>query len=176
MDSAVSIERELAAELEVRFHNGNVEPDGCLAVLRKNHGARVSPGPGEILLDPTTVQLHGEIHIDCYPSGLDIGYWNNWQDWAGWKTPLIPAGDYDVIARTAEPDAPTEFIVKVGDQAFTGSTEHTRSWDDYRDISVGVLHVDQTDETIVEFRPRGPEHWRPTNLAAIRLVPHRSEK
>ncbi len=140
------------------------------------NGARVAPGPGEILLDPTTVELHGEIHIDCYPSGLDIGYWNNWQDWAGWKTPSIPAGDYDVIARTAEPDAPTEFTVKVGDQTFIGSTEHTRSWDDYRDITVGVLHVDQTDETIVEFRPRGPEHWRPTNLAAIRLVPHRSEK
>jgi mono/diheme cytochrome c family protein len=134
-------------------------------------GARVIAGPGEILLDPTTVELHGDIHVDCYPSGLDIGYWNNWQDWAGWKTPTIPPGDYTIFARTSQPDAPTDFYVKIAGQEFFGSTKHTNAWDEYHDLPVGVVHIDQPGELTVEFHPRGPENWRPTNLAAIRLVP-----
>jgi mono/diheme cytochrome c family protein len=134
-------------------------------------GAKVIPGPGEILLDPTTAELHGSIHIDCYPSGLDIGYWNNWQDWVGWKTPPVPAGDYTVIARTSEPENPTDFYIRIAGQEFFGSTQHTNAWDDYRDVPVGVVHLDQPGDLTVEFHPRDDSNWRPTNLAAIRLVP-----
>ena len=134
-------------------------------------GAKVLPQLGEIVLDPTTVQLHGDgIHLDCYPSGLDIGYWNNWQDWVSWTTQIQKPGDYIIIARTACPDSPHDFAVKIQGQEWFGTAPKTSQWDDYQDVQLGVVHLDQL-ETAVEFRPRAQARWGPTNLAAIRLVP-----
>jgi mono/diheme cytochrome c family protein len=136
-------------------------------------GAKVLGGPDDILLDPTTAELHGNIRIDCYPSGLDIGYWDNSQDWVGWKIPALPAGDYTIITRTCTMDSDSNFAVKIASQQFFGTAARGSAWDEYHDLSVGVIHLEQSGEAVVEFHPRSADHWHPTNLASIRLVPVR---
>lgn len=135
-------------------------------------GARVVPREGEIVLDPSNVQLHGGgIHIDCYPSGLDIGYWDDWQNWVSWTLPRIAPGDYKIIARTACPDQTHEFRVQISNQQLTGTAPKTKAWDDYQDVALGAVHIDQLADVPVEFHPADAQHWGPTNLSAIRLVP-----
>jgi mono/diheme cytochrome c family protein len=134
-------------------------------------GAKVIPQPGDILLDPTTAQLHGSIHLDCYPSGLDIGYWDNWKDWVSWSIPHVDPGDYAIIARAANPGTPHDFSIKIGGQEWFGSATKTTDWDNYQDQQLGVVHIDQPGELTVEFHPRTAEHWGLTNLSAVKLVP-----
>jgi hypothetical protein len=38
-------------------------------------------------------------------------------------------------------------------------------------VPLGVVHIDQANDLPIEFHPANAEHWGPTNLAAIRLVP-----
>jgi hypothetical protein len=42
---------------------------------------------------------------------------------------------------------------------------------DKPDVPAGVVRLEQTADQAVEFHPRNSRSWRPTNLAAIRLVP-----
>jgi hypothetical protein len=134
-------------------------------------GAKVMPLPGEILLDPTTVQIHGQgIHLDCYASGLDIGYWDRPADWVSWLTPQVAPGDYTLIARTACPDNPHDFSLKIATQEWFGTAPKTNAWDDYRDVPLGVIHIDRASDLTVELHARA-EHWGPTNFSAVRLVP-----
>jgi mono/diheme cytochrome c family protein len=134
-------------------------------------GAKVMPLPGEILLDPTTVQIHGQgIHLDCYASGLDIGYWDRPADWVSWLTPQVAPGDYTLIARTACPDNPHDFSLKIATQEWFGTAPRTNAWDDYRDVPLGVIHIDRASDLTVELHARA-EHWGPTNFSAVRLVP-----
>jgi hypothetical protein len=134
-------------------------------------GAKVIAQPGEILLDPTTAELHGSIHLDCYPSGLDIGYWDNWKDWVSWTAPHVTPGDYTIIARTASVGAAHDFSMKIAGQEWFGTAAATKQWDEYQDQPLGIIHIDHPGDLSVEFHPRTAEHWGPTNLSAVRLVP-----
>ncbi len=136
------------------------------------NGAHILPQPGEIVLDPTSVQLHGDgIHIDCYPSGLDIGYWNDWHDWVSWTLPKIAPGNYTVIARTSCPDQTRDFLVHIANQRLPGTAPKTTAWDDYKDVPLGTIHIDPSTDQSIEFHPANADHWGPTNLSAIKLVP-----
>jgi mono/diheme cytochrome c family protein len=136
------------------------------------NGAKVIPASGEVLLDATTVQLHGEkINIECYANGLDVGFWNNWQDYVDWSVAKLTPGDYAVHTRTASPDGAREFSIKIGDRELFGTLPRTSTWEDFRDVSVGTVHIDQPGDVTVEFRPRSAENWGPTNLSAVRLTP-----
>ena len=137
-------------------------------------GAHVAAAKNEIVLDPATATLHGSLHVDCYPSGLDVGFWNDPHDWVSW-TVHLDAGDYAVAARTSSADRGGEFVVHVAgaalpDSDLPGTIPHTDRWDDYRDVPVGTVHVGQPSEVTVEVRPRQPGRWGPSNLAAVRLA------
>jgi mono/diheme cytochrome c family protein len=135
-------------------------------------GAHVASQLGEIVLDPATAQLHGNgIHIDCYPTGLDIGYWDNWQDWVSWTLPPLKAGNYTIIARASSPDQTRDFRIHIANQDLPGTTAKTTAWDDYKDIPLGTVHLDPTADTSIEFHPASADHWGPTNLSSIRLQP-----
>jgi hypothetical protein len=135
-------------------------------------GARVVAKEGEIVLDPSTVELHGDgIRVDCYPTGLDIGYWNDWQNWVSWSIPQMTPGDYRAFARTCSPDGVRDFRVQIAGQSFTGSTTKSKAWDQYKDVELGVVHIESATDIPVEFHPADAEHWGPTNLAVIKLVP-----
>ena len=137
-------------------------------------GAKPSTAPGEIVVDASTVELHGKgIHVDCYPSGLDIGYWNDAADWVSWSVPQVPAGDYKVIVRTTNPSTshkPHDFTLHVASTNLAGSAPFTATWDEYCDTSIGSVHVDQAGPIALEFRPKA-DGWGPTNLSAVKLVP-----
>jgi mono/diheme cytochrome c family protein len=139
------------------------------------NGAHVLPAPGEIIVDPSTAELHGSIRVDCYPSGLDIGYWDNWQDWVSWKIPHLDPGDYKVSVRTCSPDQAHDFSIRIGNQELPGTSPKTKSWEDYRDVPVGVVHIGQGDDVGIEFRPRSADKWGPTNVSAVRLIPAESK-
>jgi mono/diheme cytochrome c family protein len=155
-------QQELYAQVEA---TAPVTPDG----------AKVTPQPGEIVADPSTVELHGDgIRVDCHSSGLDIGFWNNWQDWVSWKVPNVPAGDYRVLVRTTNPEGakkPREFSLQVAGHELTGKMPATKAWEVYCDVPVGVVHIAKTGEVNVQFRPRSEDRWGPANLSAVRLIP-----
>ena len=136
-------------------------------------GAKVTPAPDEVVLDATTATLHGDqLRVDCYPSGLDVGYWFDGHDYVSWRTPLA-AGDYDVAARLTSRDGDRRVTVRVADQPRDGTLRRRPAWDDYADVPVGTVHVDHDGETTVEVRAADPAHWGPTNVAAVRLKPRR---
>jgi mono/diheme cytochrome c family protein len=138
-------------------------------------GAKVAAVAGEIVADPSTAELHGSgIRVDCYPSGLDIGFWNNWQDWVSWKIQSVPAGDYNVTVRTTNPDEPHKphvFLISVDGRQLTAAAPVTTAWEQYCDVPVGTVHIDHAGEISVEFHPRDEAGWGPTNLSAVKLIP-----
>ena len=138
-------------------------------------GARPTTNPGEIVVDPSTANLHGKgIRVDCYSSGLDIGYWDSWQDWVSWKIPVVAAGDYDVTIRTTNPaKEPHEFSLRVGGKQFFSAAPTTKAWEEYVDVSLGTVHIEQTGDVVLEFHPRSQDNWGPTNVSAIKLIPLR---
>jgi hypothetical protein len=135
-------------------------------------GPKIVPGPNEIVADPSTAELHGsDIRVDCYANGLDIGYWNNPADWVSWKLHQVPAGNYAVLVRTANPhDAPHDFSVRIANKELIGSAPNTPSWEVYRDVPVGTVHIDQASDIDLEFHPKNQQAWGPTNLSAVKLV------
>jgi mono/diheme cytochrome c family protein len=134
-------------------------------------GAKVQARPGEILLDPAAAQLHGEqILLDCGSTGLDIGFWENWQDWISWSPRLAP-GDYTITARLSNPGKPHDFSMKIANQEWFGTVPVTPSFSDYQDVPLGIVHLDQGGEVPVEVRPRSAQNWGATNLSAVRLMP-----
>jgi mono/diheme cytochrome c family protein len=135
-------------------------------------GARVVPASGEIVVDPSTAELHGDgIHVECYPSGLDIGFWNNWADWVSWKIPHLAPGDYTITVRAANREKiPHEFSLKLGNQELTGHVPVTDAWDSFKDVPVGLVHVTQGDDVTIEIHPKSAEAWGATNLSAVRIL------
>jgi mono/diheme cytochrome c family protein len=132
-------------------------------------GARVDPAPGEVVLDPASAVLHGgTLRVDCYPSGLDVGYWHDGHDWVSWSTRL-PAGDYDVAARTSSAEGARRIVVRVDGQDRPGEVPRTAAWDAYRDVPVGTVHVDHDADVSVDVRAADPAQWGPMNVAAVRL-------
>ncbi len=134
-------------------------------------GAHVDPTAGEVLLDPATATLHGaDLRVDCYPSGLDVGFWQDAHAWASW-TAHLPAGDWAVAARTSAGDRDARFVVRVAGQDRPGTIPRTPAWDEYHDVPVGTVHLDHDADVPVEVRPADPARWAGMNLAAVRLRP-----
>ena len=132
-------------------------------------GARVTPAAGEVVLDPTTAMLHGDgLRIDCYPTGLDVGYWHDAGYWVSWTTPLS-AGDYDVAARMSAVGGDRQVRVRVAGQDRDATLHGGPKWDQYQDVALGSVHIDADGPVVVEVRAADPAKWGPTNLAAVRV-------
>jgi mono/diheme cytochrome c family protein len=135
-------------------------------------GARVNAGPNDLVFDPTDVELHGStLKVDCYPSGLDVGFWDSADEWLSWPARPAAAGDYDVICRTATPDHSVHAVVSVGGKSFPVTVDHTSDWDVYKDSNLGTVHLDGSQPLVVTFKPEPGKPWNGINLASIRLVP-----
>jgi mono/diheme cytochrome c family protein len=133
----------------------------------------IKPGPGDVVFDCATAELHGnDIRVECYAGGLDVGYWSNPDDWVSWPARKIPPGDYQVVCRYASASPPQKAVVAIGPKSFPVPVDTTGGWENFRDKAVGTIHVDAdaSGEAAVRFKPDKSQSWASMNLASVRLV------
>jgi len=128
---------------------------------------------GSLDLHARFAEVHGETARYESGGGKDnIGFWTNEKDWVSWDFALEKGGTYEVLLTYAcEPGSEgSEFEVVVGQQRLTGTIEATKSWTDFRSISLGRLSLEPGRYTL-SVRPLRKPRLAVMNLQRILLKP-----
>lgn len=127
---------------------------------------------GAFVLDSGNATLHGKrIKAQGHGETANLGYWDDFTDYASWAIHVAEPGKYTVVARTASLRAANEFAVEVGAQKLTGTAPQTATWNEFADVKLGTVDLSQPGKVIISVRPAGDsKKWKAINLASLKLT------
>lgn len=126
---------------------------------------------GNFVLGADDAELHGEqIRTEEHDGQLNIGFWDRGNEWASWKVNFPQPGIFEVSASIASISGSSQFVIEIEDQQIIGKAEQTQGWDQFKQIDLGRLEVEQPGQHDVKVRPQDPRSWQPMNLRFVRLT------
>lgn len=140
-------------------------------------GAEVSANDkGVFVLTAQDAAVHGDkLNVETRDGEENLGFWDNAEDWAGWKLRVDKAGTYRVVVQVATESADAALLLGSDAHSLTAELPRTGGWNQFREITVGKWSA--AAPGLVPFRacaPRGRE-WKAINLRSIRLVPESAQ-
>ena len=125
---------------------------------------------GNVKLGADDAELHGDqIKTENQGGQPNIGFWDKGNEWASWKVRFPKAGTFSVTASCAATSDAAEFVVEVAGQKLTGKASQTGAWDQFQEVSLGRIEIQQAGEQTLSIRPKDPATWRAMNLRAVKL-------
>jgi len=125
---------------------------------------------GVVSLAARDVTAHGR--AVCYQEGYDdIGCWWELGDWVSWKVRVAREGDCDVVVNQgAPPGQGGTYVLYVGDQGVLATVTETTGWTDYREVTVGRVHLKPGVHEL-SLRPHALKAFALMNVKWVKLVP-----
>ena len=168
--------------VEIRVPAKPVDPIASVIVV-EIHGdvrpldtARVVQGAdGTIRLAVTDAEIVGSGARLFGDREKFVGYWVNAGDYVEWAVKVARPGDFDVVVNYAcEPgSAGSEFKLVIGDKSIGGKISSTGSWDDYRLLTLGTIHLDRPGTITIAVKPTKKPGLAVMNLRSVTLRPRR---
>ena len=132
----------------------------------------VSPAAdGSLALTAEAAEPHGGVQAEMRVGQVNLGYWNNPQDWVSWQAKLTRPGKYHVTAQTASPNPGVPVALEAGGITLTGKAPRTASHDDYATLDFGTLEIEQPGLQTIKVRPADAAAWKPINLGRVLFQP-----
>jgi alpha-L-fucosidase len=126
---------------------------------------------GSLTLTAEAAEPHGGVRAENRTGQVNLGYWNNPQDWVSWQAKFTRPGKYRVFAQTASPNPGVPVTLEAGDITLTGKAPQTASHDEYATLDFGTLEVKKSGIQTIKVRPGDASAWKAINLRAVRLQP-----
>jgi len=137
-----------------------------------NTPGRVKAGTdGTLLLTAANAEIYGETLMFEEKYG-NLGFWRSANDKAVWSVDAKAAGEYEVRLNWARAGIGTSnhLQLRIGAAELLAPVEGTGTWDDYREVSLGTIRLDEGKQRAV-VRPAGKLDSFLFDLKSIRLVP-----
>ena len=148
---------------------------GSEPVLPRAEGADLTkPGPeGTLVLEAAHAEPHGKrIKAQTKGGEPNLGFWDNFDDYASWAFQLAQPGKYEIILRASSVRAENQVAIEVGTQKISGTIPKTSSWADFTDVKAGTVEISQPGQLTLNVRPVGEaKNWKAINLASVTLRP-----
>ena len=147
--------------------NGDVQPLDTTAIAQA--------ADGTIRLAVTDAEIVGSDAKVFGDREKFVGYWVNAGDYVEWAVKVARPGDFDVVVNYAcEPgSAGSEFKLVIGDKSMGGKISATGSWDDYRLLKLGTIHLDRPGTVTIAVKPTKKPGLAVMNLRSVTLSPRR---
>ena len=125
---------------------------------------------GSVLLMPNDAQLNGaKVQVEDNGKQANIGWWQDPSDSVAWNFKVDKSGAYKVMCNMASA-APSQLTIQVGSQNVVCSPAATGSFDQYQDMELGKIQIDNAGLYTMSFNPKS-NGWSPINIRSVRLVP-----
>jgi alpha-L-fucosidase len=99
---------------------------------------------------------------------LNIGYWDDADEFASWQVEFAEVGEYTVSARIAAMSAGA-FTIHAGDAQLAAQSKVTGDWGAFETISLGTIKIAAPGKVVLSVKP-DPKNWAAMNLSQIELV------
>jgi alpha-L-fucosidase len=126
---------------------------------------------GRIALSPESADVVGNVRAEQRRGQPSFGFWDNASDSVSWTVRFPNAGKYNVQTACASARGDIAFVLEVGRQTLNGVASRTASFDDFAEVDLGILTVEEPGDVLVRGRPKEPAQWQPINLRTITLTP-----
>jgi alpha-L-fucosidase len=123
---------------------------------------------GSLVLNTDTCVLHGsKIQIQ---SGtlMNIGYWDNADEYVSWNVDFPDSGTYAVTMQVAAANGDTSVTLNAGSDDTTVNIPKTENWDNFVSVNCS-LSVSSKGEHVLTVKPADSATWRAMNLATVTL-------
>jgi alpha-L-fucosidase len=100
----------------------------------------------------------------------NIGYWTSNQSWVSWNVQISKPGTYTIKALAGTPATTTSFYVQLGTAALAATLNSTGDYNNYREVSLGVIKVEKAGTYILSIKPDAQD-WKAMNVRKIILIP-----
>ena len=124
---------------------------------------------GNFTLSADAADLHGALQVEQHGGQPNIGFWDNAGDCATWTLDVPSPGTYQVSGAFAADAGDSVLVVEMAARQAAGKIARTKSWEDFRNVSLGTLQVDKPGKLVLKARPRDAASWKAVNLRSLRL-------
>jgi alpha-L-fucosidase len=102
-----------------------------------------------------------------------IGYWTDPKDAVAWRAIINKPGEFDVLLNLAclPGSEGSEFTFSAGAAKLAGKVKATGGWEDYQQVNIGRIRIDQSGPISLAIQPSGKPGLAVMNLRAITLKP-----
>lgn len=180
----MAIPRPTREGLKIRILQMRIDKFANVIVLELENPAEpiVLAPVAQMTVDETkgTIHLTAEdadiIGTDAKLDGEEeknVGYWTNAGDYLQWRVNVRRRGDYLVaIDYACEPGSEgSEFQVAVGTSSVVGKVAATRSWNDYKTVTLpGTIHIAEQGVATVTVKPVKKPGLAVMNLRSVTLI------
>jgi alpha-L-fucosidase len=127
---------------------------------------------GKVTLDAGEAEMHGnQVQTEKRGERENIGFWDRADDWVSWTVRFPKAAAYEVTACCAAQAGASELSLEAAGQTLTGQAPQTKSWEDYKPVSLGKLEIKAAGDQVLRLRPRDAKTWRALNVTTVTLTP-----
>lgn len=111
-------------------------------------------------------------HVDI-PDQTTLVDWSRLEDFAQWKLAVPKPGKYRVTVKAScDPkQAGSAFEVTVGDQRLPAKVPATTSWEEFADVDLGTVTIEDAGTTWLKIQPTSKAKDLVMNLRSITLTP-----
>ena len=122
---------------------------------------------GSLQLAPMDATLHGAVNIERKADGKDnFGFWLDKNDFVKWNFQAARAGQYQVTAEIAAPEA-TNLNVMVGTQKLKVPIEATGDYAKFQAVTLGTIEIAAPGQMNLKLMPGAD--WKAINLRALKI-------
>jgi alpha-L-fucosidase len=129
---------------------------------------------GEVTLQADAAEIHGDkLNTEDRDGQMNLGFWDNANEWAAWRIRLEKPGKYTVIASIATVNDGAQLVVESGPARISKRIDSTGDWGAFKSFDLGQIEIGQIGEQVLKVRPQDSSSWKPINLRFLRLQPAR---
>ncbi len=166
----------------VEIHLPAAAPDAIASVIALDVEGVIAPiaappisqaADGSVILTASDAQIHGETARMEGNKEPNIGYWINPKDSVTWQANINKPGEFDVVLNLAcQPGSEgSEFTFSAGNAKLSGKTTATAGWEDYKEVNIGRIRLDQSGKIAIGITPTSKPGLGVMNLRSVILKP-----
>ena len=127
---------------------------------------------GELVLSAESAEIHGDkLNTEDRGGQMNIGFWDNSQDWISWHVRLEKPGKYHVRASIATINEGAELIAEAGQNNLAAKISGTGDWGNFKNVDLGSIEISQAGGQLIKVHPKDASTWKALNLRFLRLAP-----
>jgi len=129
---------------------------------------------GSVTLTALNADIHNQLGTDAKVEEKDgksnIGYWTDARATVSWVFEVQKAGEFDVLADLAAPQAGSQFAVQLGQARIVTEAPATGDYAKFQSAHLGRITIARAGEHELYLRPVAGK-WKPINLRSVTLRP-----
>jgi alpha-L-fucosidase len=126
---------------------------------------------GNITLMAEDAQVEGnKLTLEEHGGQSNLGFWDDPAEYATWMVHFPVAGVYRVTGSFAAANGESLLVIECMGRKITAKIPQTNSWNDFREVDCGELHIDKAEDAMLTARSRDAASWKAVNLRALKLV------